>query len=134
MVRKLQADCLDQSVPAVSLLRTAKTIATKLDLKDALIWIDRELNGYMELSVENLPSYRRLHGIPEAFNPYRGWMAITFENPEHARIFNQAPIGIAIGALEKDLAEPKGDLPSLTRPKRGRSSLRRSTTCRTTCT
>ena len=110
IVRKLQADCLDQNVPVVSLLRTAKTIATKLGLKDALVWIDRELNGYMDLSIEDLPTYRLLHGIPEAFNPYRGWMPITFLNPEHAHIFSQAPIGIAIGALEKDLAKPIGGL------------------------
>lgn len=37
-------------------------------------------------------------------------MPITFENPEHAQIFSQAPIGIAIGALEKDLSQPKGGL------------------------
>jgi hypothetical protein len=110
IVRKLQADCLDQNVAVVSLLLTAKTIATKLDLKDALVWIDRELNGYMDLTAEDLPPYRRLRGIPQGFNPYRGWMPITFTDPEHAKIFSQAPIGLAIGALEKDLSQPKAGL------------------------
>ena len=106
IVRKLQGDALDPSVPVVSLLRTAKTIATKLDLKDALVWIDRELNGYIDmgLSVGELPSYRRLSGIPEAFDPYQGWKTIHFGSAEHAEIFSQAPIGIPIGAVEKELA------------------------------
>jgi AbiTii-like protein len=110
IVRKLQADALDPNVPVVNLLRTAKTVATKLDLKDALVWIDRELNGYMEMSVADLPPYRRLHGTPEAFDPYHGWKTIHFESTEHAKIFSQAPIGIAIGALEKDLGAPRSGL------------------------
>ena len=107
IVRKLQADCLDPGVPVVSLLRTAKAIATKLDLKDALIWIDRELNGYLTLPVSELPPYRQLHGTPEAFDPYEGWRTIHFGSFDHAEIFSEAPVGIAIGALERDLSDPK---------------------------
>ena len=107
IVRKLQADCLDPSVPVVSLLRTAKAIATKLDLEDALIWIDRELNGYVTLPVSELPPYRQLNGTPEAFDPYEGWRTIHFGSSDHAEIFSVAPVGIAIGALERDLSDPK---------------------------
>lgn len=103
VVRKLQADAIDQDISVSSLLRTAKVIATKLDLEDALVWIDRELDGYTSLPAEELPSYRRLTGDVKAYNPYHGWQAVHFVNPENARAFSQAPIGISIGAIEEDL-------------------------------
>lgn len=93
IVRKLQADCLDPNVPVVSLLRTAKIVAMKLNLSDALAWIDGELEGYMNRGVEDLPPYRRLTGLSQAFDSYNGWRPIHFESPEHAHIFSQAPIG-----------------------------------------
>ena len=48
LVHKLQADAIDQNINVSSLLRTAKVVATKLDLQDALVWINRELDGYLE--------------------------------------------------------------------------------------
>jgi hypothetical protein len=42
--------------------------ATKLNLKEALVWIDRELNGYVDLKVKDLPPYRRRISIPEGYN------------------------------------------------------------------
>lgn len=56
IVREPQQDALDADVPVVSLLRTAKTIAMKLGLSDALVWINRELDGYMEMAADDLPS------------------------------------------------------------------------------
>ncbi len=103
IVRKLQADAINQDISVSSLLRTAKVIATKLDLEDALVWIDRELDGYMSLPSEELPPYRRLTGDVKAYNPHHGWQAVHFENPEHARAFSQALVGISIGAIEEDL-------------------------------
>jgi hypothetical protein len=103
LVRKLQADALDPKTPVSSLLRTAKVIATKLNLQDALDWIDRELDGYMGLTAEELPPYRRLSGEPKAWNPYHGWQPIQFHNPDMARKFSQAPIGQALGAIEEGL-------------------------------
>lgn len=105
IVRKLQGDAINEDISVSSLLRKAKVIATKLDLKDALVWIDRELDGYMGLSTEELPSYRRLTGDLEAFNPYRGWQPVHFHNTETARVCSQAPIAPAIEVLEKDLKD-----------------------------
>jgi len=103
VVRKLQADAIDQDASVTSLLRTAKVIATKLELKDALMWIDRELDGYMDLTSEELPPYRRLTGDLRGYNPYHGWQPVIFPDPEIARLFSQAPMGISIGSLEEDL-------------------------------
>jgi hypothetical protein len=63
----------------------------------------------MDLTTEELPLYRRLKGTPRAFDPYRGWQKIEFEGSEHAEIFSQAPIGMAIGALERDLNKHSGE-------------------------
>src|SRR5262249_3990831 len=88
--------------------RTAKIAATKLNLKDALVWIDRELNGYMDLKVEDLPPYRRLMGIPEAYNPVHGWQPIQFPDTKPADIISEAYIGWPLGAIEKSVGERSG--------------------------
>ena len=103
MVRKLQADAIDQVVRVSSLLRTAKVIATKLELEDALFWIDKELDGYMDVPIEELPPYRRITGDLRGHNPFHGWQPIIIPDPELARAWAQAPMGSSIGALEEDL-------------------------------
>ena len=108
IVRKLQADAVDQDTPVSDLLRMAKIVATKLGLSDALAWIDRELNGYLDLTVAELPPYRRLTGEPRAWNPYRGWQSIHFPDADHARFFSQAPIGQALPSIEKSLLSEDG--------------------------
>ena len=108
IVRKLQADALNQDVPVSALLRLAKVIATKLDLQDALVWIDRELNGCLDLKADDLPPYRRLSGAPKAWNPYHGWQPIHFGDPEEARLCSQAPVGQALDSIEQSLRERSG--------------------------
>jgi AbiTii len=104
MVRQLQAEAIDADIPVAKLLRLPKVIATKLEQKDALLWIDRELNGYMDLkSSDQLPAYRMLQGQPKAYNPYHGWQTIHFPSDEHARVFTKAPMGESIGSLEQSL-------------------------------
>lgn len=106
VVRKLQADAINSEISVSSLLRTAKLIATKLDLKDALVWIENELNGYGGVSSDELPLYRRLRGEPKGLNPYHGWQPIHFEDSEDFRLFSQAPVGQALGSIEKMLSKP----------------------------
>lgn len=102
-VLRLQADAADPAISVATLLRTAKIIATKLGLEDALVWIDAELNGYMQARGEELPKYRRLQGSLMAWNPYHGWQPVLF--PKDAAIhpiFYEAPIGSSIGEIESD--------------------------------
>jgi hypothetical protein len=115
-VRQLQADAVNQDVPVAKLLRLAKVIATKLDQKDALQWIDRELDGYMNLKVDDMPAYRIVQGTPKAFNPYQGWRAIEFEDPEHARAFSKAPLGQPLGVIERDLQKGMKGAPTFPYP------------------
>src|SRR5262249_52091732 len=69
---------------------------------------DRELNGYMDLKVEDLPPYRRLMGVPQAYNPVRGWQPIQFPDTKTADIYSEAYIGWALGAIEETVREPSG--------------------------
>jgi hypothetical protein len=101
VVIRLQAEAADQAVPVATLLRTAKIVATKLGLDDALVWIDAELTGYMQAKGEDLPSYRRLRGNLMGWNPYHGWQPVLFpEGTDIHPVFYEAPIGTSIGEIE----------------------------------
>ncbi len=99
IVQQLQALSTDsrQSVP--ELLRKAKIIATKLELKDFLSWINDELNGYGS-SREEIPPYRFITGDPRGWNPYNGWIPVIFDNPETQKLIREMPIKQPIGELE----------------------------------
>lgn len=99
LVEELQRRALDGTVPVSTLLRYAKTIAVKLDLSDALVWINGELNGYMDQPVESIPPYRIVHGQVRGLNPYHGWQPVQFENTKHAELFSTAHLGQSIGAM-----------------------------------
>lgn len=93
---------LDENDSVSSLLRRALIIAADLNLGEVSEWIKHELQGYPlddDNSIETLPDYRRLIGHVEAFNPYRGWEAVSF-GPELTDKLNQAPIPFSIGSLE----------------------------------
>lgn len=105
MVVRLQVDAADPNSSVAHLLRMAKIIATKLDLADALTWIDRELDGYFEVPTEELPAYRKLRGELKAYNPYHGWQAVLFKDDGEpiSPVFYEAPLGSPIGAIEADV-------------------------------
>ena len=103
LVLQLRADAVDPNVPVSKLLRLAKVIATKLDQKDALKWIDKELDGYMDGVTKEVPAYRMIGGQPKGYNPYHGWQTIQFQDDETAKAFSRVPLGQSIGSIEKDL-------------------------------
>src|SRR5215831_11020245 len=105
LIRKLQAEAANPDASVTNLLRMAKIAATKLNLNDALVWIDRELNGYQGLKLEDLPPYRRLRGIPQGYNPVHGWQPIQFPDTKSADSWSQADVGMALGAIEKPVGE-----------------------------
>jgi hypothetical protein len=107
IVLQLQKDAIDKNIPVANLLRTAKVIATKLDQNEALTWIDKELNGYMECSSEELPRYRKLTGEPKAYNPYHGWQPIIFKGAKDLKLASKAPLGQALGSIEESLSNGK---------------------------
>lgn len=74
-VLELQHATLDQSTPVSALLRMAHALAYKLKLTETSSWIRSELEGYSD---SNVPEYRRVSVLVEAFNPYHGWQTINF--------------------------------------------------------
>ena len=57
LIRKLQAEAANPDASVTNLLRMAKIAATKLNLKDALVWIDSE--SYVWLGAEFFESNMR---------------------------------------------------------------------------
>jgi AbiTii len=103
LISKLQAEAVNPEASVTNLLRVAKIVATKLNLGDALVWIDRELTGYMDLAIKDLPPYRRLTGAPKAYNPFYGWQPIHFRDAKTAKFLSEAAVGQALGAIEKTI-------------------------------
>jgi len=103
LILQIQADCLDTNVFVANILRKAKVAATKLELRDFLEWIDKELNGY----TDNVPNYRQISGEPKAWNPYHGWQPILTKNGMFAEVISRAPIGQAIGPMEEEVRKPR---------------------------
>src|SRR6516162_154672 len=106
LILKLQAEAANPDASVTNLLRMAKIAATKLNLNDALVWIDRELEGYMHLKVEDLPPYRRLRGTPKGYNPYHGWHPIQLRDAITVDYPWQALIGLSIAEIEKSVTDP----------------------------
>lgn len=103
LVIELQRMAVDQSASVVQLVRTAKLVATKLAVADAVDWIDCELNGYRDLSY--LPKYRIFTGECQAFNPIRGWIPVQFPDSELHDLCSEARVGQSLGSMEPLLAD-----------------------------
>lgn len=103
LVLELQRLALNEDTSVVQLVRTAKLVAAKLKLPDAIDWIDRELNGYSDLTA--LPSYRILRGECRAINPFRGWVPVQFPDAQLDEICTQARIGQSLGSIEPLLSD-----------------------------
>jgi hypothetical protein len=86
LVTDFQRDIQNPQKSVTEILRTAKLISAKLDLRDIEDWIGHELNGYPDGVA--VPEYRRARGALQVHNPYRGWLlvaggssAMGFSNP-----------------------------------------------------
>lgn len=71
LVHQLQQIAMGSGTPLSEVMRTARTVASKLGLTEDLDWITHELNGYGET---NPPAYRTVRGDLRARNPYNGYM------------------------------------------------------------
>jgi AbiTii len=99
LVIELQTLAINRDTSVVQLVRAAKLVAAKLGLAEATDWIDKELNGYGNLS--KLPSYRILHGECRAFNAYNGiWMHVQFPDAKFQRMCSEGRIGQSLGSME----------------------------------
>lgn len=107
-IKELQKEVNDSNMPLSSLLRKAKIIASKLEQKEFLEWLDKELNGYSK--DESVPEYRILKGIPQGYNPYRGWIPYLIDNPENQESISRRGSSQSIGELEEILKSKTNSL------------------------
>ena len=110
LIIQIQQTVLDSSSLATDALRKAKLACTKLGLSGFGNWVDLELNGYMDKTNDEVPEYRKLKGIPEAFSPNQGWLAIQFatSNAQDSWV-SVAVIGMAVPAIEESLSSARAN-------------------------
>ena len=98
VVIELQRELLETDCDILSALRKAHVIASKLDLKEFDEWILSELNGY-QFDAENIPDYRCIIGELKAWNPYRGWVPVIFNNSKMEQQICNRRISDSISAI-----------------------------------
>lgn len=111
IVIKLQEDCISSAIKPSDLLRTAKLIASKLNLHSITDWINKELDGYAVN--DTIPNYRRALSELTAFNPHtRHWMPCIIPHEEYEKIIRTVEIMVPIAEVEKfaELSAKDGSL------------------------
>lgn len=97
LVWELQRDALNREISVLFLLRKALVVARKLNIQEFQQWVEKELNGYPEISY--LPQYRFMFGELKAFNPYRGWIPVIV-HPQIHELISKVPVLQPISEIE----------------------------------
>lgn len=103
LIREIIAGAIESHPDVVTLLRKAKVAAVKLSQLDAVHWIDAELDGY-DCKYDDLPSYRKTHGILKVKNPYHGYVPLFCGNAKTEDLLTRAPMAGGIGSLQNLIA------------------------------
>jgi len=98
VVIELQREALDRNVRVSDLLRKVLVVAKKLNLQKFQAWVEKELNGYG--TTEDIPDYRMISGQIRAWNPYRGWIPLIFEDANESELLSHRKSRQAIAELE----------------------------------
>lgn len=98
LVLELQRDALNPEISVLVLLRKALVVARKLNIQEFQQWVEKELNGYHDISY--LPQYRFMFGDLKARNPYQGWIPVPVPSQIHELISKQ-PVFQPISEIEK---------------------------------
>lgn len=99
IVLDLQQEVLKPECDVLNALRKAHLIASKLKLKEFDKWIMHELNGYSVKEQDEMPEYRKVNGKLKAWNPYRGWISIIFQDSEMQSLLCTKYLGSSIGEI-----------------------------------
>lgn len=97
LVEELERDAYDSSASLSNMLRKAKAVAVKLQLRQPVEWVEAELNGY---SGAEVPDYRKVAGRARSRNPFHGWQPLMFQNAEIERMVCEFPIRNPIKEIE----------------------------------
>lgn len=107
LVIQFQAMATNSETPIASLLRMAKTIAVKLDLKNVDDWMTCELNGYTGNA--SVPDYRIVRCELKGIHPHHGLIPAPVGNWELEKKLTTISVRMAAGDLEAGAAD-KGTL------------------------
>ena len=99
IVLDLQQEVLKPECDVLNALRKAHLIASKLKLKEFDKWIMHELNGYSVKEQDEMPEYRKVNGKLKAWNPYRGWISVIFQDSEMQSLLCTKYLGSSIGEI-----------------------------------
>ena len=90
------------------LLRKCVVIASKLQLKEFLLWTKRELDGYGP--GDEVPDYRIVTCEVKAFNPYNGqWVPFVWTGEPHDEL-RKRPVGQRVAELQDLISRRDGIL------------------------
>lgn len=103
MVIRFQAMAMNSETPIASLLRMAKAIAVKLDLKNVDEWMTHELNGYPRDAF--IPDYRKIRCALKAIHPHHGLVEAPVPNWKQEKKLTTVYVREAAGALEAGAAD-----------------------------
>jgi len=107
-IQLLKNDSVIADKKLSDLLRRAKMVATELNSKNFLEWVEKELNGYGK--DDGIPDYRMIVGEPKALNPYRGWIPWVINNPDSQEKISRRGVIQSIGELEQLVKSEKDSL------------------------
>ena len=99
LINEIQEKITDKNYSAIDLLRGAKILASKLELKDMNEWIEYELDGY-PLDAK-LPTYRK--NVPAQIiylNPYLGWKPVVIEEEKTADLLENLDVRFSMSEIE----------------------------------
>jgi hypothetical protein len=105
LVEELEQEAYDGNASISNMLRKAKSVAVKLQLKQPIEWVEAELSGYRTADV---PDYRIVTGRVKAHNPYNGLIPVMCNNAEFERIISEHRVREPAKAIEH-LLEAEGD-------------------------
>jgi len=98
------------AMPLTVALNKTLIICRRNGLDQAAAWIDKELRGYSR--DENVPNHRLVRGMPQAFNPHRGWQPILHQGDGPLPVqMTTGAIGQPISQIEEMVSnDPTGEL------------------------
>ncbi len=101
LVLDLQKKALDSNSSITDLLRTALTVAIKLDINDFAEWVKHELYGYYNVDSKDFPKYRLVSGVAKYYNPYQGWCDVYWATQKQYDMLSRIPVVEGISEIEE---------------------------------
>jgi hypothetical protein len=104
LVQELEQDAYDSKASLSNMLRKAKAVAVKLQLKQPIAWVESELNGY---GPGEVPDYRKISGRMKAKHPFGGMIPYISDDPRFEEAISEHWVRESVGTIEHLLSTTK---------------------------